>query len=121
MPFCPFCGREIEVDAKFCSECGASIGTPTLPQPPPPPKKKPSLMQQFLYDVKHIPSRHRGNPIVLLGYLFAFLGGLVGVFLGYYLSTRPDPDLKTHGRIILTLAVLMFCIYLLAWNIMLLL
>jgi predicted amidophosphoribosyltransferase len=26
MPYCPECGREVPADAKFCTNCGATVG-----------------------------------------------------------------------------------------------
>jgi len=34
MPYCPKCGNEIPSDAKFCTNCGATL-QPTAPPPPP--------------------------------------------------------------------------------------
>jgi len=35
MPFCPKCGKEVPVDAKFCMNCGATLGvSSTFVQPP---------------------------------------------------------------------------------------
>ena len=36
MPYCPKCGREVPADAKFCTNCGTTVGV-TSPAPPPPP------------------------------------------------------------------------------------
>ena len=37
MPFCPKCGREVPSDAKFCTNCGATLEVSTSTTPPPPP------------------------------------------------------------------------------------
>jgi len=36
MPYCPKCGKETPSDAKFCTNCGATLGevTPAAPAPP---------------------------------------------------------------------------------------
>jgi len=36
MPFCPKCGSEVPIDAKFCVSCGATLGQVSPPPPPPP-------------------------------------------------------------------------------------
>jgi len=51
------------------------------------------------------------NMLVVLGYVFAFLGGLVGMFIGVYLSSRKDPICKKHGELVLGLSSLMFVIW----------
>ena len=44
--------------------------------------------------------------IIILGYIFSLLGGLIGVILAIYLATRKDPVAKKHGYIQLTILVL---------------
>jgi uncharacterized RDD family membrane protein YckC len=36
MPYCPKCGKEVTADAKFCTNCGATleVATATVPAPP---------------------------------------------------------------------------------------
>jgi uncharacterized RDD family membrane protein YckC len=35
MPYCPKCGKEIQADAKFCTNCGATLEPTTAPPPAP--------------------------------------------------------------------------------------
>jgi uncharacterized RDD family membrane protein YckC len=35
MPYCPKCGKEIPADAKFCTNCGATLEPTTAPPPAP--------------------------------------------------------------------------------------
>jgi uncharacterized RDD family membrane protein YckC len=35
MPYCPKCGREVSADAKFCTNCGATLGAASDAAPPP--------------------------------------------------------------------------------------
>lgn len=52
---------------------------------------------------------NKTNPIIiLLGYIFSILGGLLGFFIAIYLSTRKDPTARKHGHI--QLAILIFYI-----------
>jgi len=36
MPYCPKCGKEIPADAKFCTNCGATLEPTSVPPPPAP-------------------------------------------------------------------------------------
>lgn len=36
--------------------------------------------------------------VLIIGYLFAILGGIIGVLIGWYLYTRNNPHAKFHGR-----------------------
>ena len=46
--------------------------------------------------------------VILLGYIFSILGGLLGLIIAIYLITRKDPVAKRHGRI----QLLIFIFYL---------
>ena len=37
MPYCPKCGTQVPSDAKFCTNCGATLGVSAPAAPPPPP------------------------------------------------------------------------------------
>ena len=43
----------------------------------------------------------------ILGYIFALLGGLLGIGFGIYLSRRKDPRAKLHGNRIIFIGFLM--------------
>jgi len=111
MPFCRNCGKEIAADAKFCSNCGALTSTQQLPPTSPTPSQQPVSQRQVTLSFPPIPSQPPMNILVVLGYVFAILGGLVGMVIGLYLSTRKDPICKKHGELILGLSSLMFVIW----------
>jgi len=60
--------------------------------------------------------------LIIAGYVFAFLGGFIGIFIGQYLAghrkTLPNGevvfshtnDVRKQGRYILTIATLMFVV-----------
>lgn len=60
--------------------------------------------------------------LIMAGYVFALLGGLIGVFIGQYLAgyrkTLPNGEVvfahsnsdRKHGRYILTLGTMVFCV-----------
>ena len=50
--------------------------------------------------------------IILLGYIFSIAGGLIGLIIAIYLSTRKDPVARKHGHI--QLAIFGFYILLIA-------
>ena len=54
--------------------------------------------------------------VILLGYIFSILGGLLGLIIAIYLITRKDPVAKKHGRI----QLLIFIFYLILLLILLL-
>lgn len=92
--FCPNCGSQNKDDAQFCENCGSKLDnvvtqeTPTSKIPDPAESKKPSTI------------------LVILGYIFAILGGLIGIVIGLYLYTRDNSEAKFHGRNMLVIAAI---------------
>lgn len=104
---CPLCGYENPEEAVFCVKCGTPLifnqnhqgqqpivikytnnsTNPTQPQQP--------------EDYKPT-----SKWIILFGYIFSILGGLLGLIIAIYLSTRKDPVARRHGHIQLGILVL---------------
>lgn len=85
--FCPNCGAELSRDDIFCGSCGTRIGESELKKAAD--EKYPHLLA------------------TILGYIFAFLSGLLGILFGIYLWTREHPRAKFHGKLILIITVCM--------------
>lgn len=85
--YCPKCGTKNEDSAGFCENCGNKL-TETGND-----KNNSSI-------VKKKPS----NVLVILGYIFAILSGIIGFVIGLYLYTRDDSYYKGHGKNILIIA-----------------
>ncbi len=84
--------------------------TATIKYRPSETDKEPS----FEVNVNKKPSR----VVVVLGYIFAISGGLIGLFIGWHLYTRENPTAKFHGRNITFIAIIsiiiglvLFCLY----------
>lgn len=85
--YCPKCGTKNAENALFCENCGNSLSESIENKSPSTGKNKPSII------------------LVVLGYIFAILGGLIGIVIGVYLYTRNNPDSKFHGRNMIVIAV----------------
>lgn len=108
--FCPLCGYPNPDEADFCVKCG----TPLL------------FKSQFEQDntsfnpiiIKKTISTGSGRYdgmtkwLIIFGYLFSILGGLLGLIIAIYLITRKDPNVRKHG--IIQLAIFGFYIALIA-------
>jgi transcription initiation factor IIE alpha subunit len=44
--------------------------------------------------------------VLVIGYIFAISGGLIGLFIGTYLYSRENPNAKFHGRNIIVIAII---------------
>ena len=106
---CPLCGFENPDEADFCVKCG----TPLV------------FKNQFISDdvnvrpivINKSVSEGKGPQgfmkwLVVFGYLFSVLGGLLGLIIALYLVTRKDATLRKHGTI--QLAIFAFYIILIA-------
>ncbi len=105
---CPLCGHENPDEADFCVKCGTPLVfknqfSETQGNVSPIIIKK---------EVVGTPSKQNGwiKWIIILGYIFSILGGLVGLILAIYLVTRKDPAVRKHG--IIQLAIFAFYIVL---------
>ncbi|WP_298501432.1 zinc ribbon domain-containing protein [uncultured Methanobrevibacter sp.] len=113
---CPLCGYHNPDEADFCVKCG----TPLLFKNQ---MKNNSVINPIVINKpSETPqSSGRGSRIlVVLGYLFSVLGGLLGLVIAIYLSTRKDPSLRRHGHIQLAIFgfyVLLFAVLFATGNI----
>ena len=107
---CPLCGFENPDEADFCVKCG----TPLLFKNQ---FKNNSVVNPIVIQKETIQPQNfqkTSRLLILLGYVFSVLGGLIGLIIAIYLSTRKDPVAKKHGRIQLAI----FGLYLLIFAIL---
>ena len=52
------------------------------------------------------PAKKTSLLVLIIGYIFALMGGMIGIFIGLYLFTQKNPNAKFHGRNILLLTVI---------------
>lgn len=104
---CPYCGFANPDEATFCVKCGTPLifknqlnGVNTTLNPI---VIKKEISKNSMKQEEYKPT---SKIIIILGYIFSLLGGLIGVILAIYLATRKDPVAKKHGYIQLTILVL---------------
>lgn len=97
--YCPKCGTKNQDDAIFCENCGTKLDGSGSHQDP-----KSQRISKSFEDKK--PS----SVIVIIGYIFALLGGLIGIIIGAYLFTRNNKDAKFHGRNMLIIAAIVLLV-----------
>lgn len=114
---CPYCGFSNPDEATFCVKCGTPLifknqmkGINTTLNPI---FIKKEISKSAQKQREYKPT---SKIIIILGYIFSLLGGLVGVIIALYLATRKDPVAKKHGYIQLTIlifyAILILVLYL---------
>ena len=110
---CPHCGAEVKESDAFCGECGEQIPWKT--------DKKPLSGEMIINAAKKVEKEVKGMKekyphllATILGYIFEFWGGLVGIPFGIYLLTREHPKAKFHGKIVLALSIIILFLMILA-------
>ncbi|WP_407423621.1 zinc ribbon domain-containing protein [Methanobrevibacter sp.] len=105
---CPLCNFPNPDEADYCVKCGSplifkqnfennqtSVG-PII------------IQKRVVGDEQSYNGPRTSRILILLGYIFSILGGLLGLIIAIYLITRKDPVAKKHGRI----QLLIFIFYL---------
>ena len=93
--FCIKCGAELRRGENFCSSCGTRVGEIGLE--------------------KATEVKYPHQLATVLGYVFGFLGGWLGLVFGIYLLTREHPRAKYHGKIVLIVTVIMIIFWMFVW------
>jgi hypothetical protein len=84
-------GAELREEGKFCSSCGTRVS-----------EVDPESATQVKYP---------HQVATVLGYLFGFLGGWLGLVFGIYLVTRERRRAKDQGKIILSVTGVMIILW----------
>ena len=106
---CPYCGFSNPDEATFCVKCGTPLVFKNQTQDTLNPI---TIKKEIINSAKQLDYKPTSKIIIILGYIFSLLGGIVGLILAIYLATRKDPVAKKHGHI--QLAILIFYVMLLA-------
>ena len=102
---CPLCGFKNPDEADYCVKCG----TPLLFKNQ---MKNNSVINPIVVEKTSTDVHKTSRLLILLGYLFSILGGIIGLIIAIYLSTRKDPVARRHGHI--QLAIFAFYIIIIA-------
>lgn len=107
---CPLCGYENPEEADFCVKCGTPVMFMNSPQNN---TIGPIIINKQVVGSENPGKRNRFMTILIIfGYVFSILGGLLGLIIALYLITRKDPSIRKHGKI--QLAIFIFYIILIA-------
>ncbi|NYB52077.1 MAG: zinc-ribbon domain-containing protein [Methanobacteriaceae archaeon] len=101
--YCHNCGAKNVENAIFCEKCGTKLSEPNV-------RASKSMGNKTSFTGKNKPS----TILVVIGYIFAILGGLIGILIGVYLYTRDNQDSKFHGRNMLVIAAVIICLSVIA-------
>lgn len=93
---CPLCNYQNPKEADYCVKCGTPLIFKNSIE-----ENNSNLNPIILNrnDNYGISSPRTSRILIVLGYAFSLLGGLIGLIIAIYLATRKDPVAKKHGRI----------------------
>lgn len=100
---CPLCGYANPDEADYCVKCG----TPLLFKNQPDENQSSPIVikKEAVQDASQFKTQRTSRILIALGYIFSILGGILGLIIAIYLSTRKDPVAKRHGHIQLAIFV----------------
>ena len=92
---CPFCGFNNPDEADYCVKCGSPLIFKNQDENN---TIKPIVIKKEV--IRNIDTTPRTSRwVIILGYFFTILGGVIGLIFAIYLSTRKDPNARKHGHI----------------------
>ena len=110
---CPLCGFHNPQEADYCVKCGTPLIFKEQFQGEPNSHMNPSVIKK---EISNNADEYRKSStskwLIVFGYIFSILGGILGLLIAIYLSTRKDPVARKHGHI--QLAIFIFYVTLIA-------
>lgn len=110
---CPLCQFQNPDEADYCVKCGTPLVFKKQFQGDPESNLNPVVIKkEIVNDADSYRSHRTSRWLIIFGYLFSILGGILGLIIAVYLSTRKDPVARRHGHI--QLAIFLFYIAVIA-------
>ena len=110
---CPLCGFNNPDEADYCVKCGTPLVFRKQFQGDPNSNMNPIVIKKEISSNATEYNQNRTSRwLIIFGYIFSILGGILGLIIAIYLSTRKDPVARKHGHI--QLAIFIFYIALIA-------
>lgn len=97
---CPLCGYQNPDEADYCVKCGTPLVFKNPAEQTTTSSWGPVVIERTVAKPSEIPkTKKTSNWVIIFGYIFSILGGLLGLIIAIYLSTRKDPNARKHGHI----------------------
>ncbi|WP_407414843.1 double zinc ribbon domain-containing protein [Methanobrevibacter sp.] len=109
---CPLCGHSNPDEADYCVKCGTPLLFKSQFEQNQHSPNPIIIKKEVINDAPQFRAQRTSRLLIVLGYIFSILGGILGLIIAIYLSTRKDPVAKKHGHI--QLAIFVFYIVLIA-------
>lgn len=110
---CPLCQYPNPDEADYCVKCGTPLIFKKQFEGDPNSAMNPIVIKkEVIRDAQQYKANKTSKWLIIFGYVFSILGGILGLIIAIYLSTRKDPNARKHGHI--QLAIFAFYIMLIA-------
>ncbi|WP_405295656.1 zinc ribbon domain-containing protein [Methanobrevibacter sp.] len=109
---CPLCGYKNPDEADYCVKCGSPLVFKKQFEGDSEGNLNPIVIKKEISNNAENYRHRTSRWLILFGYVFSILGGILGLIIAIYLSTRKDPVAKKHGHI--QLAIFGFYVILIA-------
>jgi ribosomal protein L40E len=110
---CPLCQYPNPDEADYCVKCGTPLIFKKQFEGDPNSAMNPIVIKkEVIRDAQQYKANKTSKWLIIFGYVFSILGGILGLIIAIYLSTRKDPNARKHGHI--QLAIFAFYIVLIA-------
>ena len=109
---CPLCKYPNPDEADYCVKCGTPLIFKTQFEEKPNTANPIIIQKEVHKDTPEYNEHKTSGLLIFLGYVFSILGGLIGLIIAIYLSTRKDPNARKHGHI--QLAIFVFYVLIIA-------
>ena len=110
---CPLCQYPNPDEADYCVKCGTPLIFKKQFEGDPNSAMNPIVIKkEVVRDAQQYRANRTSKWLIIFGYIFSILGGILGLIIAIYLSTRKDPNARKHGHI--QLAIFAFYIVLIA-------
>lgn len=110
---CPLCQYPNPDEADYCVKCGTPLIFKKQFEGDPNSAMNPIVIKkEVVRDAQQYKANRTSKWLIIFGYVFSILGGILGLIIAIYLSTRKDPNARKHGHI--QLAIFVFYIVLIA-------
>lgn len=97
---CPLCGYQNPDEADYCVKCGTPLVFKSQFEQTTTSSFGPIVIEKTIAKNTAKPGKYKTSQwLIIFGYIFSILGGLLGLIIAIYLSTRKDPNAKKHGHI----------------------
>ena len=118
---CPLCGYQNPDEADYCVKCGTPLLFKNRFEQTSTSSWGPIVIEKKVAKTAPTSPRNRTrNWLIVFGYIFSILGGILGLIIAIYLSTRKNPEERKHGHIQLAIFgfyILLILIFYLTGNI----